>query len=368
MPLNIGEDVDRFKDIVRNKIKHHLGKYVSSDKLIGQQGNKKITIPINSIDLPRFTYGNMGGGGMGDGDIGDAVGDGDGSPGSGKGKAGNEHTEPSFDVEFTPEDLAKMLGEELQLPNIQDKGSDKIPSTDTRYTGIRKIGPESLKSVRRTYKEALKRSISSGSYNPENPVVVPIREDKRYRSPDVIEEPSINTAVIYMMDVSGSMEGEQKHIVKSEIFWIDLWLRYQYKGLVSRFIIHDTEAREVTREQFFNVSIMGGTAISSAYKYCAELMEKEYPFSAWNVYPFHFSDGDNWDEMDSISSSNILRERILPNCNMFSYGQVESPNGSGLFIKHLMSEFSSKDNINLSQIENRDQILASIKTFFNKGK
>ncbi len=55
-----------------------------------------------------------------------------------------------------------------------------------------------------------------------------------------------------MMDVSGSMGDEQKEIVRIESFWIDAWLQKQYKGLESRYIIHDAVAREVDRETFFH--------------------------------------------------------------------------------------------------------------------
>lgn len=366
MSFKIDTDVNRFKDIIRNKVKHNLGKYVSSDHLLGQQGAKSIKIPIHNIDLPRFTYGGLGGVGQGEGEIGDPI-DGSGKQGTSKG-AGNEHKEHAFEAEFTPEDLAQMLGEELVLPDIQDKGHGKIKSTNTRYTGIRRTGPESLKSFKRTFKEALKRSIAAGSYDPKNPIIVPIREDKRFRSPDIIEQPNVNTVVIYMMDISGSMQEEQKHIVKSEVFWIDLWLQHQYKDIVSRFIVHDTEASEVDRKQFFELSAGGGTQISSAYEYCAHLIEKEHPFSEWNVYPFHFSDGDNWSDADNDTAFSILKNRILPQCNLFGYGQVDSPNGSGQFMKHLIYNFTVDDNIALSQIDSADHILNSIKTFFGKGK
>ena len=54
-----------------------------------------------------------------------------------------------------------------------------------------------------------------------------------------------------MMDVSGSMGEEQKEIVRIESFWIDTWLRSQYKGLETRFIIHDAMAKEVTEIRSF---------------------------------------------------------------------------------------------------------------------
>ena len=70
------------------------------------------------------------------------------------------------------------------------------------------------------------------------------------------------------MDVSGSMGDEQKEIVRIETFWLDTWLRHQYKGLECRYIIHDAVAREVDRETFFHTRESGGTMISSAYKLC----------------------------------------------------------------------------------------------------
>ena len=366
--MKIEEDVNRFKHIVRNKVKHNLGKYVSSDRLLGQQGNKQITIPIDSIDLPRFTYSpGHGGTGQGDGNEGDPI-DGQGKKGDGKGKAGNEQGEHNHVAEFTAEELAGILGEELQLPNVEEKNKGKIASSKNKYTGIRTTGAEGLRHVRRTFKEMLKRNIASGSYDPEKPGMFPIREDKRYRSPLPIEEPNINTVVIYMMDVSGSMGNEQKYIVKAEVFWIDLWLRLQYKDIETRFIIHDTVATEVEREQFFTAAEAGGTSISSAYEFCANLMEKEYPNSEWNVYPFHFSDGDNWSDSDDTQATALLKDKIIPNSNLFCYGQVNSESGSGKFIHVLDAAFNGQNKVVLSEIANRDQILQSIKKFLGTGK
>ena len=128
-----------------------------------------------------------------------------------------------------------------------------------------------------------------------------------------------------MMDVSGSMGEEQKEIVRIESFWIDTWLRSQYKGLETRFIIHDAMAKEVDRDTFFRTRESGGTMISSAYKLCADIVEAEYPVDQWNIYPFHFSDGDNWSADDTRLCLSLLRDKIIPFSNVFCYGQVESP-------------------------------------------
>jgi len=369
MAIRIDSDVNRFKDILRGRVKKDLKKFASSGSLIGQQGKKKITIPIHTIDIPRFRFGSrgMGGTGMGDGDVGDGMG-GDKGKKPGEGDAGEDTGEHDLNAEFTPEELAQILMEHLELPKLEDKGKGKINSEKNKYNKIGHQGSESLRHNKRTYKEALKRQISSGIYNPMDPKIIPIKNDKRYRSSSTIESPDVNTVVIYMMDVSGSMGEEQKRIVEAEVFWIDLFLKASYKDIDSVFIVHDTEAKEVERNDFFKMSSAGGTRISSAYKLCADVIEKEYPFSEYNVYPFHFSDGDNIGGGDNDTCTTILNERVLPNCNVFNYGQVKSNNGSGDFIDILKAKYSDNEKLTTSQIDSENDILTSIKTFFDKGK
>jgi uncharacterized sporulation protein YeaH/YhbH (DUF444 family) len=171
-----------------------------------------------------------------------------------------------------------------------------------------------------------------------------------------------------MMDVSGSMGDEQKEIVRIESFWIDTWLRSQYEGIESRYIIHDAMAKEVDRDTFFRTRESGGTMISSAYKLCARIIEDEYPAAEWNIYPFHFSDGDNWSVDDTQSCVEILRDKLLPVANLFCYGQVESPYGSGQFIKDLHEHFGDEERVVTSEIKNKDAIMDSIRDFLGKGK
>jgi uncharacterized sporulation protein YeaH/YhbH (DUF444 family) len=97
-------------------------------------------------------------------------------------------------------------------------------------------------------------------------------------------------------------------------------------------------AREVDRDTFFRTRESGGTMISSAYKLCARMIEAISP-SEWNIYPFHFSDGDNWSVDDTVLCIEILKKEILPKVNLFCYGQVESPYGSGQFLKDLDDHF-----------------------------
>jgi sporulation protein YhbH len=370
MSQKIDLDQRRFRKIIRGKIKDNLRKYISNGEMIARKGRETVSIPLPTVDIPRFKHGGkqQGGVGQGDGEVGDSLGqDGEEQPG-GAGEAGDKAGEHVLEVDVSLQELAEILGEELELPNIEPKGSEKIVSHKDRYTGIRTTGPESLKHFRRTYKEALKRQISTGSYNKKAPLIIPIKDDKRFRSWKTEAIPHSSAVIIYMMDVSGSMGDEQKEIVRIESFWIDTWLRSQYKGIESRYIIHDAMAREVDRDTFFSTRESGGTMISSAYKLCASIMEDEYPSDEYNIYPFHFSDGDNWSVDDTVTCVDILNAQILPNSNQFAYGQVESPYGSGQFIKDLQEHFSDAPNLVTSEIKGKDAIMDSIKDFLGQGK
>jgi uncharacterized sporulation protein YeaH/YhbH (DUF444 family) len=238
--------------------------------------------------------------------VGQSLGPGQVQPGDGHGQAGQGEGEHALEVDVTLDELAQILGEELQLPNIERRQNEKIVTQKIKYTGINTTGPESLRHFKRTFKQALKRQIATGTYDPAKPVIIPTREDRRYRSYKLQDLPETNAVIIYMMDVSGSMGDEQKEIVRIESFWLDTWLRHQYKGLEARYIIHDAVAREVDRDTFFHTRESGGTMISSAYKLCAQIMDDSYPAAEWNVYPFHFSDGDNWSMDDTLSCVDLL--------------------------------------------------------------
>ncbi|UJR83731.1 Hypothetical protein I5071_58020 [Sandaracinus amylolyticus] len=367
--LRIDQDHSRFKNIVRGKIRQNLRRYVSQGELMGKQGKDVVSIPIPQIDIPRFRYSDrqQGGVGQGDGEPGDAVGGGEGE-GDGQGKAGQDAGQHVLEVDVTLDELADILGEELALPNIENRGKSKLVDQKDRYVGVRRVGPNSLRHFKRTYKQALKRQISMGTYNPSRPIVIPTRDDLRFRSWKTEEEPVANAVILYMMDVSGSMGDEQKEIVRIESFWIDAWLKKQYKGLETRYIIHDAVAREVDRDTFFRTRESGGTMISSAYKLAAQIIDADYPASEWNIYPFHFSDGDNWSVDDTLLCIELLKTKLLPVSNVFCYGQVESPYGSGQFIKDLREHLGKNDSVITSEIRDRDAIIESIKEFLGKGK
>ena len=278
-------DVNRFRKIVRGKVREELRKHLGHHEMFGRQGKHVVSIPVPQLELPRFVH-DPGGRGVGQGE-------GEGGDGS---KAGNAPGQHILEAEFSVEELARMLGEALELPRIKPKGFDQTDASKGLYTGVSPVGPESLRHFKRSYRRAMHRMIASGAYNPDDPRIVLQRRDKRYRVRRPRMLPSTNACIIYVMDVSGSMGADQKELVRTESFWLDAWISNHYQGTRTVYIVHDAVAKEVDRETFFRIRESGGTVISSAYDAVRRRSSFErFPVAEqWNLYFFHFTDGENY--------------------------------------------------------------------------
>jgi len=340
----IERDRARFKKIVRGAIRSGIRKYISHGELIGRKGKDLVSIPLPQLEIPRFRFGQAQKGvGQGEGNPGDPIALDPGE--AGKKQAGSDPGEHILEVELTLEELAQILGEELALPRIEPRGKKNLVTEKDKYNSIARSGPEGLRHFKRTFRRALRRQVVSGTYDPEDPQVWPVKEDKLYRSWKTLPEQESNAVVIYMMDVSGSMGDEQKEWVRLASFWIDTWLTSQYKGVQRRFIIHDAAAREVDGETFFHTRESGGTRISSAYELCLKLIRESFPAEDYNLYPFHFSDGDNFSD-DDEQALRALAE-LVPLANVFCYGQVETPYGSGHFGKSIQEKIPGNEKVRM---------------------
>jgi uncharacterized protein len=355
----IDRDVKRFKQIVRGVVKKDFRKYLTQGELIGRQGKHIVSIPLPQIEIPKFRFGwkEAGGVGQGEGDQGDPIG----------GEAGLEPGEHILEVEVGLDELAAILGEELELPRIQPKGRRTIPLEKVRYSNIRRVGPESLRHFKRTFREALKRQMALGVYDPLNPRIIPVREDRRYRSWHMREVPESNAVVVFCMDVSGSMGDQQKEIVRITAFWIDTWLRSQYKSLEKVYVVHEAFAKEVDEHTFYHLRESGGTKISTAYEVINQVVDTRYPSESWNIYIFHFSDGENGDARDTSLCMDMLRKDMIPKLNLFCFGQVRSSYGGGRFKTDIEDAFPGEEKIITSEIRDKDEIYDAIKRFLGKG-
>ena len=128
MTLRIDQDHSRFREIVRGKIKQNLRKYITQGELIGRQG-KDSSSPSRCRRSTSRTSASarqgQGGVGQGEGEPGDAA-----RPGRAGSRArARPATSPGehvLEVEITLEELAEILGEELELPRIEPKGKQHI--------------------------------------------------------------------------------------------------------------------------------------------------------------------------------------------------------------------------------------------------
>jgi len=237
-----------------------------------------------------------------------------------------------------------------------------------RYTGVRSAGPQSLRHFRRTFKNALRRTIAEGAWDPDEPRVIPIADDERFRAKKSCPTPDSSAVIFHVMDVSGSMGREQKDIVRIKAFWIDTWLRSQYKNLDVVYIVHDAVAKVVDQDAFFHLRESGGTKISSAYELVLQLIQEKYRPEDWNLYPFHYSDGDNWSARDTERCVSLLRDELLPRVNQFCYGQVRSAYGSGQFKKDLDHAFIGDDRVVTTNVAERDEIADTLRAFLGAGR
>ena len=127
--------------------------------------------------------------------------------------------------------------------------------------------------------------------------------------------PQAIAVIIAMMDTSGSMGSFEKYVARSFFFWMTRFLRSRYEAVEIVFIAHHTEAKEVTEEEFFTRGEGGGTICSSAYVKALELIDSRFSPDRYNIYPFHFPDGDN---LTSDNEKCVSLRRVC-------WGQYELP-------------------------------------------
>jgi len=312
------KDSLRHDQRVKDAIRKNLRELIAEEAIITSDGTKRVKIPLRYLEQYRFKYGHpQQGVGQGQGQPGDVVGQGAGNGNSpGEGKPGDQPGEHTYEVEVPLEELTQMMLEDLALPWLEEKPERQVTSTSLRFTDLRRRGSLANLDKRRTLLENIKRNAARGV-----PEVGDLRDaDLRFKVWDTHEQRHANAAVYMLMDCSGSMTTSKKYIAKSFFFWMVRFLRLKYHQVETVFIAHDVEAQVVPEPEFFALSSNGGTRCSSAYQMALTHLQQHHPAERWNVYLFHFSDGDNLMHDNAVCKT--LAESLLTHCRMVGYGEI----------------------------------------------
>jgi hypothetical protein len=305
--------VDELLERDRQREKDGFPRKIRVGRLIkpGRGGKDKVVVVPSTVE-EKFIHdqtfreqqeGEGGAGGAGEGEEGEVIGEEPvrGAEGGGAGSGGEGHEGP-HEMESSAYDLGKILTEKFELPNLKDKGKKRSFTKYTYDMTDRHRGFGQFLDKKATLKQILETNIALGNVPDFNDIdttqflISP--QDMVYRILSKEKDYESQAMVFFLRDYSGSMLGKPTELVVSQHVLIYSWLLYQYeKQVESRFILHDTDATEVPDFQtYYNSKVAGGTKVASAFRLVNKIVEKENLVQDYNIYVFHGTDGDDWDE------------------------------------------------------------------------
>lgn len=359
------QDQQRHSEKVKEAIKNNLPDLISEESIILSNNRQVIKIPIRSLDEYKIRYNNDKskhvGQGQGDSTVGDVVAR-DGSPGGnakGQGKeAGDTPGEDYYEAEVNIEELQSLLFGELELPNLQQKEMADIITEKIEFNDIRKKGLMGNIDKKRTILTAIKRNAMKGKAE-----IAPLHnDDLRFKTWDEVVKPESRAVVLAMMDTSASMGKFEKYCARTFFFWMTKFLRSKYETVEIEFIAHHTAAKIVTEEEFFTKGESGGTICSSVYLKALEVIKEKYNPTRYNIYPVHFSDGENMSG-DNEQCLKLVKE-LMEVSSMFGYGEV---NVHSRF-STLMASYKKIDNPKFRHyvLKQKSDVYEALKSLFQK--
>lgn len=356
-------DQSRHKGKVQEAVKQQLGDLIVDESIILSDGKKALKIPMRSLEEFhfRFDYNKKNHTGqsnkkMTTGDI--LAREYGRRQGAGNGQGAGE--EPGIDIyeaEVTYEDLAAILFEELQLPNLDDKKRPLIAQDKLEFKDVRKKGIMSNIDKKRTLLESIKRQSISGKGS--DLCITP--EDLRFKTWETQPNYETNAVILAMMDTSGSMGQFEKYVSRTFFFWMVRFLRKKYENVEMRFLAHHTEAKEVTEDEFFTRGESGGTRCSSVYQLALDMIGRDYPPQHYNIYPVHFTDGDNIGSDNARALS--LMQKLVEVSQVVGYGEILRTHYSSTLMSTLKRITDPK--LRLVTIRDRNEVYGALKSVFS---
>ncbi len=360
-PIDQSRHNEKVKEAIKGNLPcdHRRG----SHHHLGRQTDRQGAHPLAraaALSL-RPQPGEAGRPGQGGSKQGDVVGQESGgdAPGTGKG-AGDQPGVDYYEAELTVDEMAALVFEDLGLPFLEPREHQQIEDEVVRFTDVRRQGILANLDKRRTIMQNLRRNARAGHSGFGGLT----NDDLRFK----VWEPTIqdenNAVVIAMRDVSGSMGEFEKYITRSFYFWMVRFLRTKYQSVEIVFITHHTEAKEVDEPTFFNLGESGGTRVSSAYQLALEIIKERYDPQRWNVYAFHFSDGDNWGDVDNERCVTLVQE-LLGLANAFGYGEIRSRSYAPMStLRATFARLQDPRFISVT-ISSKEDVYPALRTFFS---
>lgn len=340
-------DRKRHKDKIDKAIKEGIHSIVAEESIIGQDGKKKIRIPVRGIKEYRFVYGNnesnkkAGSAPKKDIRRGQKIGDAKKKQEGPGNKPGDKPGEEYYDVEITLEELAEHLFSDLELPELERKSLKKIFSEKIKRKGYRTQGILPRLDKKKTAIARIKRKKAASrreNFNEEEKFSFHDSDLKYRHYKNSLKECS-NAVIFFVMDISGSMTKNKKFLARSFYFLLYHFIRSKYANTEIVFVSHDTVGYEVGEDDFFTRGNSGGTKVSSGLSLVEEIIGKRFHPTAWNIYVFQCSDGDNWPD-DTEKTIGIM-ERLKNISQLVGYCEIapeqDAEGSSGWFDESKLS-------------------------------
>ena len=355
----------RHNQKVREAVKHGLPDLLANEDLISRPDNRTVLVPVKFLEHARLRLlepGSQQGAGQGRGDPGDVLRPGRDDGDSAANAGGTRDGEIRFVVELKIDEIVDWLWEELKLPDLKPKRAATLDEPDYVREGWDKRGARARLDRRKTLKEAVKRRAV------QEDAIAFTNDDLRFRQLVRRATPATNAAVIFALDVSGSMDEAQRRLAKTFFFFALQGIRRQYARVETVFIAHAAQAWEFEESQFFQASSSGGTVSSSAFRLAQEVVRARFDPGRYNTYLFYASDGENAAE-DRASAGEALAE-LAPQLNYAGYvetGGVATFRPRETQLAELFAELKAKGlGVGMAPLGAQEDVWRAIREFFRQ--
>lgn len=375
----LDKDKKREEDGFPRRIR--IGKYIKPS-----QDNKGQIIIVPTTTEPKFYHDDSvteeeETGGSGEGEEGEVIGEQQAQPqeGEGEGQGAGEGGGASHDVSTDAFDLGKILTEKFELPNLKNKGKKKSFTKYVYDLTDRNRGFGQFLEKKETLKKVIQTNILLGNidgeteFDPSKIIISP--KDHVYRILSKEKDFESQAIVFFIRDYSGSMQGAPAEVISKQHLFIYSWLMYQYQNnVLSRFILHDTEAKEVPDfHTYYSSQVAGGTKVAPAFQLVRKIVEEERLYIDYNIYIFYGTDGDDWEENGKDMLEALRGLLVHTNRAGITVARNSWASGAETTVeKYLKSSGLLKEKADLLRLDafkadeaNEERIIESIKNLTN---